>query len=283
MWKQQRGKDSLPTRFLDLQLTSPGWAAGVWRWHTHPGMSLAQGPFSAHVFLEGHARRHICVYCQGWELPTGANYWPFLLHKGASVWGTLCPAWESLSHSRPFPAAGNELFGLDLVAQMVPPAAGSASRSDPRQLGGHLWQGEAKIHLHLHQTPQADEYLWLLPHPASGLMDLQTTKEACSALNMAQSKCGEKKNHSSSSWKTEQPDSRGFTVPADLLALPITASPVPWEGHPWETEPSPDENPAGIFSGSTQCARLGDGRLVLNTSDEIQNIIRDFSLLMAIR
>lgn len=76
---------------------------------------------------------------------------------------------------------------------MVPPAAGSASRSDPRQLGGHLWQGEAKIHLHLHQTPQADEYLWLLPHPASGLMDLQTTKEACSALNMAQSKCGEKK------------------------------------------------------------------------------------------
>lgn len=62
------------------------------------------------------------------------------------------------------------------------------------QLGGHSWQGEAKIHLHLHQAPQADKYLWLLPRPASGLMDLQTTEEACSALNMAQSKSGRKKS-----------------------------------------------------------------------------------------
>lgn len=85
---------------------------------------------------------------------------------------TLRPAWEPLSRSLPFPAAGNELFGLDLVAQMVPPVAGSASRMDPRQLGGHSWQQEAKTRLHSRQTPQADKYLWLLPRPASGLMDL---------------------------------------------------------------------------------------------------------------
>lgn len=69
------------------------------QWHTHTGMCLAQGAFSAFIFLASHARRHICVYCRGWEFSPGANYWLFHLHKGASVRATLHPASESLSHS----------------------------------------------------------------------------------------------------------------------------------------------------------------------------------------
>lgn len=72
------------------------------------------------------------------------------------------PPWESLSHRQPFSAAGNELFGLDVVVQLVPPVACSAS-TDPRQLllllGGRSWQGETRMHLYFRKTPQADKYL----------------------------------------------------------------------------------------------------------------------------
>lgn len=58
------------------------------------------------------------------------------------------PPWESLSHSQPFAGAGNELFGLDVVVQLMPPVAHSAS-TDPRQLllllGGCSWEGEARM------------------------------------------------------------------------------------------------------------------------------------------
>lgn len=149
---------------------------------------------------------------------------------------------------------------------MVPPVAGSASRTDPRQLGGHSWQGEAKIRLHLHQTSQADKYLWLLPHPALGLRDLQTTEGACSALNVAQSKRGRKKI------TQHPPEKQSSLIPKVSQCLQICL-PYPkqyllfHERVTRETEPSPDEHlfPAGIFSGSTQCARLSNGRLVLHT------------------
>lgn len=79
MRKQAREKIPLPndvagSRLLASQHTSPQHGAGMQQWHTHTGMCLAQGAFSAFIFLASHARRHICVYCRGWEFSTGANY-----------------------------------------------------------------------------------------------------------------------------------------------------------------------------------------------------------------
>lgn len=133
-------------------------AAGMQEWHAYSGMSPAQGAFSALIFLAGPG--DVFVFTAG----AGSCLEVLIIDHSSSTREPVCeaPPWESLSHSQPFAGAGNELFGLDVVVQLMPPVAHSAS-TDPRQLllllGGCSWEGEARMLLYFHKTPQSDKYL----------------------------------------------------------------------------------------------------------------------------
>lgn len=157
------------------------------QWHTHTGMCLAQGAFSAFIFLASHARRHICVYCRGWEFSPGANYWLFHLHKRASVQATLHPASESLSHSLQLDASclgwrwghrwchlQHALPATEAPQQLLLPLRRSFTGQGSQNLSVVAWGPPFHIG-------------WLLQQPTQGLTDSQTTGEACPALSMAQS------------------------------------------------------------------------------------------------
>ena len=168
MWRQLKGKDSPSQGRSRLTLAGspahvPAAAAGMQQRHTYSGMCLAQGAFSAPVFLAGCARRHICVYCRGWELPAGANYWLVPPPQGSQCVSHPSPCLRvtvtSPAHRYSWKRAGWLEWRCRRCHRGMLCQQERLLGSSRGLAGGHSWEGEAKIHLHLHKTSQTDKYV----------------------------------------------------------------------------------------------------------------------------
>lgn len=192
MWKQQRGKDCLSNRLQGLQLPSPRWAAGggthamecLWHrglfqlmfsWKAMPGdifVFIARAGSCLQVLIIDRSSSTREPVCEPPSTLPGSHYrvpspslqlamsclgWPW--------WHRWCHLWQALP-------AGQIPGSWEVIH----------SGEKPKSICTYT------------RLPRLTNNLWLLPRPALGLMDLQTTEVACSALNMAQTKFGRKKS-----------------------------------------------------------------------------------------